>query len=244
MISSEVTVLFEKACQSEPPPPCPPRIATASQPIIELCRLVSPPAPNSTSMLTEPFPSRAVFIQELAARSHMVSLSSRRRTLSRPDVAQAIAKSDMFDFLIDIVPRDEISPTAGGSGGGGGAGGSNAASHTDSPRTGGGASSKKAAQLPTRGSTRRTRGRRTRQVPDGDDEEDEQEDEEEDDDQGDEEYTGGRQGKRRRTKDAPVDYAAADNSLTYDQPAEEAAPEQTGVSNSVSWRWLLWVYSR
>lgn len=36
----------------------------------------------------------------------MVSLSSRRRTLSRPDVAQAIAKSDMFDFLIDIVPRD------------------------------------------------------------------------------------------------------------------------------------------
>lgn len=49
----------------------------------------------------------AVFIQELTARSHLVSLSHKRRTLSRPDVAQAISKSDQFDFLIDIVPRDD-----------------------------------------------------------------------------------------------------------------------------------------
>ncbi|KAM0750140.1 histone-fold-containing protein, partial [Meredithblackwellia eburnea MCA 4105] len=61
MISSEVTILFEKACQ--------------------------------------------IFIQELTARSHLVSLSNKRRTLSRPDVGEAIGKSDMFDFLIDIVPR-------------------------------------------------------------------------------------------------------------------------------------------
>lgn len=47
-----------------------------------------------------------VFIQELTSRSHLNSLSSRRRTLSRPDVAQAISKSDIFDFLIDIVPRE------------------------------------------------------------------------------------------------------------------------------------------
>ncbi|GAA5934312.1 hypothetical protein JCM1841_004436 [Sporobolomyces salmonicolor] len=63
MISSEVTVLFEKACQ--------------------------------------------IFIQELTARAHLVSLASRRRTLSRADVAQAVSRSDMFDFLIDIVPREE-----------------------------------------------------------------------------------------------------------------------------------------
>ena len=50
---------------------------------------------------------RPVFIQELTARSHLVSLSHKRRTLSRPDVAQAISKSDQFDFLIDIVPRDD-----------------------------------------------------------------------------------------------------------------------------------------
>ncbi|KAI5474773.1 hypothetical protein MNV49_002506 [Pseudohyphozyma bogoriensis] len=73
MISSEVTVLFEKACQ--------------------------------------------IFIQELTARSHLVSLMGKRRTLSRPDVAQAIAKSDMFDFLIDIVPRaDSDAAFAGTSG--------------------------------------------------------------------------------------------------------------------------------
>ncbi|ORY91804.1 histone-fold-containing protein [Leucosporidium creatinivorum] len=69
MISSEVTVLFEKACQ--------------------------------------------IFIQELTARSHLVSLASRRRTLSRPDVAQAVSKSDMFDFLIDIIPRDDAGSTGG-----------------------------------------------------------------------------------------------------------------------------------
>ncbi|GAA5917619.1 hypothetical protein JCM8208_006444 [Rhodotorula glutinis] len=63
MISSEVTVLFEKACQ--------------------------------------------VFIQEVTARAHLVSLAARRRTLSRADVAQAVSRSDMFDFLIDIVPRNE-----------------------------------------------------------------------------------------------------------------------------------------
>uniref|UniRef100_A0A0K3CQY2 BY PROTMAP: gi/472581772/gb/EMS19487.1/ nuclear transcription factor Y, gamma [Rhodosporidium toruloides NP11] gi/647402508/emb/CDR48741.1/ RHTO0S20e00364g1_1 [Rhodosporidium toruloides] n=1 Tax=Rhodotorula toruloides TaxID=5286 RepID=A0A0K3CQY2_RHOTO len=67
MISSEVTILFEKACQ--------------------------------------------IFIQELTARAHLVSMSAKRRTISRADVAQAVSRSDMFDFLIDIVPRTER-PTA------------------------------------------------------------------------------------------------------------------------------------
>ncbi|GAA5885765.1 hypothetical protein JCM3774_001119 [Rhodotorula dairenensis] len=67
MISSEVTVLFEKACQ--------------------------------------------IFIQELTARAHMRSLASRRRMISRADVAAAVSRSDMFDFLIDIVPRPERSPS-------------------------------------------------------------------------------------------------------------------------------------
>ncbi|PRQ70318.1 Histone-fold-containing protein [Rhodotorula toruloides] len=56
MISSEVTILFEKACQ--------------------------------------------IFIQELTARAHLVSMSAKRRTISRADVAQAVSRSDMFDFLI------------------------------------------------------------------------------------------------------------------------------------------------
>lgn len=31
----------------------------------------------------------------------------KRRTLQRNDVAVAISRSDTFDFLIDIVPREE-----------------------------------------------------------------------------------------------------------------------------------------
>lgn len=33
---------------------------------------------------------------------------SKRRTLQRSDIAAAISKTDMFDFLIDIVPREEF----------------------------------------------------------------------------------------------------------------------------------------
>lgn len=33
--------------------------------------------------------------------------SNKRRTLQKSDVAAAIGYSDMFDFLIDIVPREE-----------------------------------------------------------------------------------------------------------------------------------------
>ncbi|SGY79019.1 BQ5605_C008g05015 [Microbotryum silenes-dioicae] len=53
---------------------------------------------------------KAIFIQEITNRAHMVSLASRRRTLARSDVAEAVAKSDTFDFLVDVVPRDESTP--------------------------------------------------------------------------------------------------------------------------------------
>jgi hypothetical protein len=32
---------------------------------------------------------------------------NKRRTLQRSDVASAVSRSDQFDFLIDIVPREE-----------------------------------------------------------------------------------------------------------------------------------------
>lgn len=35
---------------------------------------------------------------------------NKRRTLQRSDIASALSKSDMFDFLIDIVPREEVNP--------------------------------------------------------------------------------------------------------------------------------------
>lgn len=49
----------------------------------------------------------AVFISELTCRAWLVAEGHKRRTLQKSDVASAIAFSDVFDFLIDIVPRDD-----------------------------------------------------------------------------------------------------------------------------------------
>ncbi|PCH41785.1 histone-fold-containing protein [Wolfiporia cocos MD-104 SS10] len=48
-----------------------------------------------------------VFIAEITARAFIIADSNKRRTLSRADIAKALSKSDQFDFLIDIVPREE-----------------------------------------------------------------------------------------------------------------------------------------
>ncbi|KAF5382298.1 hypothetical protein D9757_008452 [Collybiopsis confluens] len=67
-----------------------------------------------------------MFIEEITARAFIIADSNKRRTLSRSDIAAALSKSDQFDFLIDIVPRDlqrgGAGAAAGGSGGGGGGG--------------------------------------------------------------------------------------------------------------------------
>lgn len=48
-----------------------------------------------------------IFISELAMRAWIHAKENKRRTLQRSDIATAIQKSDVFDFLIDIVPREE-----------------------------------------------------------------------------------------------------------------------------------------
>ena len=63
----------------------------------------------------------AVFIAEITARAFIIADSNKRRTLSRADIAKALSKSDQFDFLIDILPREEPFPA--GAGGAAGAGG-------------------------------------------------------------------------------------------------------------------------
>ncbi|KAG1792055.1 histone-fold-containing protein [Suillus plorans] len=86
-----------------------------------------------------------IFISEITARAFIIADSNKRRTLSRADIAKALAKSDQFDFLIDIVPREEgltgltQSGTGIGAAGGSGssmtnlvAGPSQAATHQDS----------------------------------------------------------------------------------------------------------------
>ncbi|EDO17276.1 hypothetical protein Kpol_538p36 [Vanderwaltozyma polyspora DSM 70294] len=47
-----------------------------------------------------------IFITELTMRAWCVAESSKRRTLQKADIAEALQKSDMFDFLIDIIPRN------------------------------------------------------------------------------------------------------------------------------------------
>eukprot|EP00891_Asterochloris_glomerata_P007532 jgi/Astpho2/7532/gw1.00114.188.1_t len=48
-----------------------------------------------------------MFILELTLRSWNHSEENKRRTLQRNDIAAAITRTDIFDFLVDIVPRDE-----------------------------------------------------------------------------------------------------------------------------------------
>ncbi|CAG8641656.1 14837_t:CDS:2, partial [Cetraspora pellucida] len=49
-----------------------------------------------------------IFISEITMRAWTHAEENKRRTLQRSDVASAVSRSDQFDFLIDIVPREEV----------------------------------------------------------------------------------------------------------------------------------------
>eukprot|EP00903_Cladosiphon_okamuranus_P014517 g13465.t2 len=49
-----------------------------------------------------------IFVLEMAMRACSLTAENKRRTLQRNDIAMAVAKTDTYDFLIDIVPRDEL----------------------------------------------------------------------------------------------------------------------------------------
>ncbi|CAH9116258.1 unnamed protein product [Cuscuta europaea] len=53
-----------------------------------------------------------LFILELTIRSWIHAEENKRRTLQKNDIAAAITRTDIFDFLVDIVPRDEIKDEA------------------------------------------------------------------------------------------------------------------------------------
>ncbi|EFJ52434.1 hypothetical protein VOLCADRAFT_47883, partial [Volvox carteri f. nagariensis] len=80
------------------------RIKKARQPIMksdEDVRMISAEAPVLFAKACE------MFILELTLRSWMHAEENKRRTLQRNDVAAAITKTEIFDFLLDIVPRDD-----------------------------------------------------------------------------------------------------------------------------------------
>ncbi|XP_058093145.1 nuclear transcription factor Y subunit C-1 [Magnolia sinica] len=54
-----------------------------------------------------------LFVLELTIRSWIHAEENKRRTLQKNDIAAAITRTDIFDFLVDIVPRDEIKEEAG-----------------------------------------------------------------------------------------------------------------------------------
>lgn len=57
-----------------------------------------------------------LFILELTIRSWLHAEENKRRTLQKNDIAAAITRTDIFDFLVDIVPREEIKEEEGASG--------------------------------------------------------------------------------------------------------------------------------
>ncbi|RWW48218.1 hypothetical protein BHE74_00045728 [Ensete ventricosum] len=65
-----------------------------------------------------------LFILELTIRSWLHAEENKRRTLQKNDIAAAISRTEIFDFLVDIVPKEEEVKEEGlGLAGGGGAGG-------------------------------------------------------------------------------------------------------------------------
>ncbi|KAL5701739.1 hypothetical protein ACHQM5_027048 [Ranunculus cassubicifolius] len=49
-----------------------------------------------------------MFILELTLRSWNHTEENKRRTLQKNDIAAAITRTDIFDFLVDIVPREDM----------------------------------------------------------------------------------------------------------------------------------------
>lgn len=49
-----------------------------------------------------------LFISELTMRSWNNTEENKRRTLQKNDIALAVNKADVYDFLIDIIPREDV----------------------------------------------------------------------------------------------------------------------------------------
>ncbi|WVY93051.1 hypothetical protein V8G54_032139 [Vigna mungo] len=55
-----------------------------------------------------------LFIMELTMRSWAHVEDDKRKIIKKTDVASAISMNDMFDFLVDVVPRDDTVPVMAG----------------------------------------------------------------------------------------------------------------------------------
>ncbi|XP_015958658.1 nuclear transcription factor Y subunit C-2 [Arachis duranensis] len=67
----------------------------------ENVKMISAEAPIIFSKACE------MFIMELTMRAWNNAEENKRRTLQKNDIAAAVTKTEVFDFLVDVVPRDE-----------------------------------------------------------------------------------------------------------------------------------------
>ena len=49
-----------------------------------------------------------LFITEITHKAAYHAKKQQRKTLQRGDIAKVIAENDTFDFLLDVIPREEI----------------------------------------------------------------------------------------------------------------------------------------
>lgn len=84
----------------DPTPPSPPPFQIMKSD--EDVRMISAEAPVLFARACE------MFILELTLRAWAHADENKRRTLQRNDVAAAITRTDIFDFLVDIVPREAL----------------------------------------------------------------------------------------------------------------------------------------
>jgi nuclear transcription factor Y gamma len=71
-----------------------------------------PPSPSIRQMISAEAPALfakacEMFIAELTHRAWFHTEENKRRTLQKSDISQAVGKTDIFDFLIDIVPKED-----------------------------------------------------------------------------------------------------------------------------------------
>ena len=49
-----------------------------------------------------------MFIIEMTHKAYFYAKKNNRKTLQRKDIAAAITDTEIYDFLLDIMPRDEM----------------------------------------------------------------------------------------------------------------------------------------
>ncbi|CCH61125.1 hypothetical protein TBLA_0E00640 [Henningerozyma blattae CBS 6284] len=98
--AAQLAAWQDPARSAEQPPPLPlARIRRVMKTAAEQPRMVAAEAPLLFAHACE------LFVSDVALRAAAEASRQGRRTLQRADVQAALLQSEMFDFLIDIVPR-------------------------------------------------------------------------------------------------------------------------------------------